>query len=275
MIGQIININSDLHSVLCDGVIYPCKCRGKFRYEKILPLVGDNVSFDKDKLLIEKIMPRKNYFDRPKVSNIDIAFIVTSLVEPDLDLVLLDKFLVLMELHNVEAVICITKSDICSKNYDNIFKYYQDIGYRVIYNYEVDKIKNIISNKTVCFVGQTGAGKSSLINRLDPNFNIEVGEISRVLGRGKHTTRSVTLYNFFDGKLLDTPGFSSLDFNKSDLSRIKDSFIEFSNYTCLYGDCSHTKEGECLVKKGVLDNKILKSRYDNYLYFIGGVNEKN
>lgn len=276
MRGQIVKIHSDLHFVQAENTVFPCKCRGIFRKEKILPLVGDFVEFSAEKNLIEKILPRKNEFSRPKVSNIDQAFLITSLVSPDFSLNLLDKLLVLMELHSVRPIICITKRDLISDDvYEMIDKqldYYQKIGYTVVFNTELDKIKQLLKGKTSVFTGQTGAGKSTLLNKLMPDWHLETGEVSVALGRGKHTTRVVTLYEAFDGKVMDTPGFSALDFNQYSKEDIRDGFIEFRSYPCPFKDCLHTKEVECEVKKAVRDNNIMKSRYLNYLSFIGGDN---
>lgn len=273
MKGQIVKIHSDLHYVQALDQIYPCKCRGVFRKEKILPLVGDYVEFDSKKLVIEKILPRKNEFYRPKVSNIDQAFLITSLVSPDFSLNLLDKLIVLMELHSVQPIICITKKDLVKENdFDKtieVLSYYQKIGYTVIYNTELDKIKDLLKGKTSVFTGQTGAGKSTLLNRLNPDWNLETGEVSIALGRGRHTTRAVTLYELFGGKVMDTPGFSALDFHSYSKEQIRDAFIEFREFPCPFKDCLHTKEAECEVKKAVSANNIMKSRYLNYLNFIG------
>ena len=275
MQGQIIKIVSDLHIVSCEGQTYPCNCRGIFRKEHITPLVGDYVLFSKEKGLIEKILPRKNEFNRPKVSNIDQAFLITSLIRPDFSCNLLDKLIVTMELHNVEPIICITKEDLVKesdkKKYRELLGYYEKIGYKVVYNYELDKVKDLLSDKCSVFTGQTGAGKSTLLNKLNPDWNLETGEISIALGRGKHTTRVVEMFELFGGKVMDTPGFSALDFKGFSKSEIRDSFIEFLDYPCPFGDCNHTKEGECEVKKAVLDNNILKSRYENYSSFIEDV----
>ncbi len=272
MQGQIIKIVSDLHYVSYDGKVYPCKCRGIFRKEHIVPVVGDYVLFSVDKKLIEKVLPRKNEFERPKVSNIDQAFIVTSLVNPSFSLNLLDKMLVLMELHNVEAIICITKEDLADSSelekVREVLDYYKKIGYKVVSNQELDKIKKLIAFKTSVFTGQTGAGKSTLLNKLNPDWNLETGEVSLALGRGRHTTRVVELFSLFDGKVMDTPGFSALDFNKYSKKEIRDAFIEFNDYSCPFKDCMHTKEKECIVKKEVISNNILESRYINYLNFI-------
>lgn len=275
MQGQIVKIVSDLHYVSCDGHLYPCKCRGIFRKEHITPLVGDYVLFSIEKRLIEKILDRKNEFKRPRVSNIDQAFIVTSLVKPDFSLNLLDKLLITMELHDVKSIICITKEDLVS-SYDldkfyQILEYYKSIGYTVISNTDIDIIKELIKGKVSVFTGQTGAGKSTLLNQLNPEWDLETGEISEALGRGKHTTRVVELFELYDGKIMDTPGFSALDFHGYTEADIKDAFIEFHHYSCPFKDCMHTKEEECVVKKAVIDNNILESRYDNYLSFLGEV----
>ena len=272
MQGQIVKIVSDLHYVSYNGNLYPCKCRGIFRKEHITPLVGDYVLFSIEKKLIEKILPRKNEFKRPSVSNIDQAFIITSLVRPDFSLNLLDKLLITMELHNVDAIICITKEDLVDtddfEKYYKILNYYKKIGYTVISNQDIDGIKKLLRGKTSVFTGQTGAGKSTLLNKLNPNWNLDTGEISMALGRGKHTTRVVELFELFGGKMMDTPGFSALDFYGYKKEDIRNSFIEFFDYPCPFKDCMHTKEEECVVKREVLNNNILESRYLNYLSFI-------
>ena len=272
MQGQIIKIVSDLHIVSCEGETYPCKCRGIFRKEHIAPLVGDYVLFSKEKCLIEEILPRKSEFQRPKVSNIDQAFLITSLVRPDFSTNLLDKLLVTMELHGVDAVIVITKEDLVKEEYKHKFReilsYYESIGYKVVYNYEIDKIKKLIAGKTSVFTGQTGAGKSTLLNKLHPGLSLETGEISDALGRGKHTTRHAELFKYKNSLIADTPGFSALDITHIPKDELKNTFVEF-NLDCEFKDCKHMNEKNCMVKDYVNAGKILKSRYDNYRKFVG------
>ena len=271
MQGQIIKISSNRHIVSSNNKTYNTVPRGKFRKDKLIPKVGDYVIFNEKSLVIEEILPRRNTFNRPMVSNIDRAFIVTSLVNPDFSLGLLDKFIAHMELQKIDVVICLTKIDLVSKEtYDKIKEimvYYTNIGYPVLTNLELNKIKKLIKDKAVVFIGQTGAGKSTLLNKLNPKWNLKTGEVSLALGRGRHTTRNVELYDFLDGKVLDTPGFSALDFSIYKKEDIKYAFREFFNYSCPFRDCSHTKENECMIRKAVFNGDILKSRYESYLKF--------
>lgn len=273
MKGQIIKILSNNYTVWANNTRYICKARGRFRKEKKTPLVGDYVIFDDKNNYILEIEKRKNSLIRPMVANIDQAFLITSLKEPDLSLNLLDKLLVVMEVNHITPIICLTKQDKCNqeelKKYEEIINYYKEIGYSVLYNMDLDTIKKLIKNKTSVFTGQTGAGKSTLLNRLSPNLNLKTGEISMALNRGKHTTRHVELIEMFDGKVLDTPGFSALEFKDIKKENIRKAFIEFENYPCIYRDCNHIDEVECKVKEAVENNKILISRYENYKKIMG------
>ncbi|MCI8568287.1 MAG: ribosome small subunit-dependent GTPase A, partial [Bacilli bacterium] len=177
-----------------------------------------------------------------------------------------------LEHNKIIPIICITKYDLLTNNeqkqIDNYIAYYQKIGYTVLLNTDIAEIKRLFKDKTTVFTGQTGAGKSTLLNKLDKNLNFETGEISLALGRGKHTTRHVELVEVSGGKVLDTPGFSSIDFRNLTIEDIKDTFIEFSKYPCPYKDCRHLNEKECQIKEEVLNGNILESRYNNYLKFI-------
>ena len=268
MNGKIIKIISNQFTVLADKE-YICTARGKFRNQNITPIVGDNVVFDINKLSITEIKKRQNELKRPTVSNVDQALIIASVKDPDLDLYLLDKLLCIIEFNNIKPIICFTKLDLLEdkKEIENIKKYYQKIGYQVFYNND-EKLKTIFKDKITVFAGQSGAGKSTLLNILDNTLNLKTGEISKALGRGKHTTRHVELLPILDGWCADTPGFSALSLDEMKTSDIRDNMIEFNNFKekCAYKDCMHDKENECEIKNR-LNSDILISRYDNYLKF--------
>lgn len=270
--GQIITLQKNQYIVKSDDLKVSCVIRGKIRQQQLLPRVGDFVLFDENKKVIEKILPRKNSFLRPLVSNIDQAIIVTSVKEPDFSLSLLDRLLTLMELAKVEGIICLTKldliSDIEKKDILEKMNYYQELGYKVVVNTDLNAIKDLLKDKTSVFIGQTGAGKSTLLNKLSPDWKLKTGEISKALGRGKHTTRTVELFEFLDGQVLDTPGFSALNFEEYKREDIKEAFREFKLYTCPFKDCSHTKEGECEIKRQVEIGNIMSSRYQAYLQYL-------
>lgn len=274
MEGQIVKIISNLYTVNSEGNIYECHSRGRFRNDNIVPMVGDYVKFDEENKYILEILPRKNELIRPVVSNIDQGLIVTSLKSPDFSPNLLDKLLVVMEHNKIKPIICLTKNDLLDnkekKKIKEFIKYYKSLGYKILYNTNLFRIKRLFKDKTTVFTGQSGAGKSTLINKIDKKLNLETGEISKALGRGKHTTRFVQLIELYGGKVVDTPGFSMIEFNDMSKEDIKNSFIEFKKYPCPYKDCMHLTEGECSVKKAVKDKKILNSRYENYQKFISG-----
>ena len=271
--GKIIKLISNDYSVLFENQVYVCKSRGNFRYQGFKPLVGDNVEFDSDNKIIMNILKRKNELVRPPVANIDQALIVTN-VYPSFSSNLLDKLINIIEFNNIEPIICFTKLDLVDdaikKEIDEVISYYKKIGYRVFINTEVEELKSIFKDKITVFKGQTGAGKSTLINKLNPNLNLKTDEISKALGRGKHTTRHVELINVLGGFIADTPGFSDVSFIGMSREDIRDNFIEFNSYRdkCKYKDCMHDKENECEIKNRVNSNDILKSRYENYIKFI-------
>ena len=272
MQGRIIKNISNDYTVLSDNEVYVCKSRGKFRNLKLIPLVGDEVDFDEVNNYILNIKPRKNELLRPPVSNVDQTVIVTSVKNPNLDLNLLDKLIAIIEFHNIKPIICFTKLDLLENKdeVNDVINYYKKIGYQVFINTDLENIKKIFKNKITVFTGQSGAGKSTLMNNIDESLNIKTDQISYALGRGKHTTRHVELIPLYEGLVADTPGFSSLNFYDMEASDIRDNFIEFENYKefCKYRDCMHNKEDDCAVKEAVLNNEILKSRYENYIHFI-------
>lgn len=270
--GKIIKNISNSYVVKSGNLIYECKARGRFRNSGLIPLVGDNVLFDEKNNYILEILPRDNELNRPHISNIDIALIVASLKAPDLSLNLLDKELISIFLADIEPVICFTKLDLASKfeleELSKLSKYYEGLGIKVFTNTEISNMLEYLKDKYVVLTGQTGAGKSSLINRIDPNKNLQIGEISAALGRGKHTTRHTEFHEIKNIFIADTPGFSSLDLSNYSQESIRDAFLEFKDAACEYRDCMHLKETNCDVKNKVNNNIILKSRYENYCNFI-------
>lgn len=273
--GQIIKQISNLYTVRIGEAIYGCRARGKFRKDKISPVVGDNVMVDTENNVITDILDRRNILQRPVIANVDMAFIVTSTKKPNLDLVLLDKLISVISFNNIEPVICFTKVDLLNEKelqtIHNLKRYYEMLGLRVFYNDETTEIKKYIKGEIVVLAGQTGAGKSSLLNRLDDSLDIKTDEISESLGRGKHTTRHVELYHVADGYIADTPGFSALDLNDMTREQLRDTFTEFAEYECKYRDCMHNKESDCKVKEAVENKLILRSRYNNYLLFMEAI----
>lgn len=273
MEGRIIKNISNDYVVKTKDNYYTCKPRGKFRKEKLIPLVGDIVEFDCNNNYILNIKKRKNSLIRPSVANIDKAIIVTS-VKPKLDTNLLDKLLVITSYNNINPVICFTKLDLLTKTekeeISKIISYYESVGYTTITNTQIDKLKQILNNNLSVFVGQSGSGKSTLLNKLDSSLKLKTNEISKALGRGKHTTRHVELYSVSNGLVVDTPGFSSLDLTTLSNIDIRDNTKEMFNNLdkCKYRDCMHFKEENCFVKKEVEEGKILPSRYTNYLSFL-------
>ena len=272
MEGQIIKIISNTYSVKINNEVYECKARGKFRNDKITPVVGDRCIIDCKNCYIIDILPRKNFLERPLIANIDMAVIVTSVKKPDLSLNLLDKLISLITINKITPVICFTKLDLLNKeelkDLKKLIKYYKTIGIKAFTNKKVRKLMNELKNNIVVFTGQTGAGKSTLLNKISPVLNLKTGEISESLGRGKHTTRHVELFEIKKMYIADTPGFSSLDISNYSKEEIKNSFIEFRGNNCKFSDCFHINEKQCEIKDKVDRGIILKSRYENYLNFI-------
>lgn len=276
MKGRIVKIISNDYTVSSNNKLFICKSRGLFRNQNIKPLVGDIVEFDELNNYILKVLPRKNSLIRPPIANIDQALIVTN-VKPSFDTNLLDKLLCIIEYNNIIPIICFTKLDLLNEeeliNINKYITYYKKIGYQVFINTEIEEIKKIFNDKITVLTGQTGAGKSTLINKLDSKFNIKTGEISKALGRGKHTTRHVELHKLYNGLVADTPGFSNVDFDDMSKEDIRDNFIEFNEYkdNCKFRDCMHKNENICEIKNKVEEKEIIESRYENYLNFIGRI----
>ncbi len=278
MTGRVIKLISNKWTVDTEKTLYECSSIGKFRYQKISPIVGDIVEFDEVNNVITKILPRKNNLIRPPVANVDQAIILTSCKQPEFSSNLLDKMLVIIEYNNIKPVICFTKYDLLddTSEINEFIAYYKKQGYEVFINKNLDDIKKVLKGKVSVLTGQTGVGKSSLLNKLRRDLNLPTGEISKALGRGRHTTRHVELLTISGGLVADTPGFSQLDFIGMDKKDIKDNFVEFykNEDKCKYKDCMHIKEDGCYVKKLVQEGKIMGTRYENYKKFIEQVSEK-
>lgn len=277
MIGKIVKQVSNDYTVKINDELRVCKARGKFKNMNITPLVGDNVHIDINNNYILDVLDRKNSLVRPSIANVDQAVIVMSTTIPSFSLDLLDRLLTIIEFNNIKPIIYISKLDLLTKeqidHIMNICNYYKKIGYSVYIDLT---IKEIFQDKVTVFVGQSGAGKSTLLNKLHPNLDLKTGEVSKALGRGKHTTRHVELIPVFGGLIADTPGFSKIDFNGMTDSDIRDNFMEFNKYRdkCQYKDCMHNNENDCEIKRQVKQHNILLSRYNNYLKFIGVKNEE-
>lgn len=268
----------DVHAE--DGKLYRTRARGNFRKRKITPLVGDDVEFqieDGDKGYILSVLPRKNALVRPPIANIDQAIVATAATQPEFSTNLLDRQLIALEMSGIQPVIYFTKSDLLTarqrEKLATVVAGYRAIPYDVIFPEQafssdaLTELRKLFSNKENVIMGQTGAGKSTLLNHLAPDLNLETGKISTALNRGKHTTRRVALLNVNDGLIADTPGFSSYDTFDIDFRALTNYFPEFkrAGVKCRFRGCMHVNEPDCEVKLEVQQNKIMKSRYENYL----------
>ncbi len=275
--GRIIKALSGFYYVRTgDDRIVECRARGIFRKEKISPLVGDEVEFsmERGKGMIEKIAERKNSFIRPAVSNVDVLVIFCSGANPVTDPFLIDRVAAIAGDRNVPVVLCVNKTDLDSG--EELIRIYRSAGFEVYPTSAqtgegVEALRAAISGKTVALTGNSGVGKSSVLNCLDADFSIKTGEVSEKLGRGRHTTRHVELYRLADGtEILDTPGFSSFDTEQMELilkENLQYAFSDFAPYLgkCRYHDCAHLKEPECAVLQALSDGRIEKTRYDSYV----------
>ncbi|CAM4039875.1 ribosome small subunit-dependent GTPase A [Lederbergia lenta] len=278
--GKIIKALSGFYYVLSDDGIVQCRGRGVFRINNISPLVGDIVSFqaenDKEGYIMD-VKERKNELVRPPIANIDQAILVFSASEPAFSPALLDRFLVIVEAANVMPIICITKKDLLEdeQEINQYMEDYRSFGYDVMMlssttREGIEQLKPFINGKTSVFAGQSGVGKSSLLNVLNPELNLKTDEISTHLGRGKHTTRHVELIEIAGGLVADTPGFSSLEFTGIEEEDLAHYFPEMSRISgkCKFRGCIHINEPKCAVKSSVESEEIPLYRYDHYKQFM-------
>ncbi len=278
MVGKIISIINGKYVIYSDGITYNSFIKGIFRYKKERLLVGDDVVFNDDNFIIQTKLERKNELIRPLVSNIDQIFIVMSMKEPNFSKLLLYKFLTYVNMNNIPAKVILSKCDLMDENdeIDNLIKELKNLGIDVFTlsknnNDEIELIKKELNDKTSIFMGQTGVGKSSLINLIDPLYDRKIGEYSTALGRGKHQTKEVILLPYNNGFIGDTPGFSSIDLNiyKEDLSAYFPGFNKYYN-ECYFSNCLHINEKECMIKKQI-DNGVLSK--DSYTIYLKLLNE--
>ena len=276
--GRIIKALSGFYYVEDGDKIIQCRARGKFRKDEIKPLVGDYVEYQDNYIM--KLLPRKNFLIRPPICNVYQALIVSSCKEPDFSSMLLDKFLLVIEHLQIEPIIVISKIDLGDKEVKKYIADYRKAGYRVYEisskdNVGIMELKSVFKDKITVITGQSGVGKSSLLNALDINLNLETNVISKSLGRGKHTTRHVELIKMYDGYIGDTPGFSSIDLNikPEELAVAYHDFEEYS-HKCKFRGCLHDSEPNCGVKQAVVDGVISKERYEHYLMNLQDMKKK-
>lgn len=274
--GLIVKAISGFYYIEAADTLYECKARGAFRKKGISPAVGDNAVitvFDDNTAAVEEILPRKNYIIRPPLANLDRLFIVAAAAEPSPSTLIIDKITAVARDKGIEPVIIFTKSDLADCG--ELIGIYELAGIKAL-SYSIkngsgsDEIKELLKGKISAFTGNTGVGKSSLLNSLFPGLDIETGEISRKLGRGRHTTRHSELYKVGGGYVADTPGFGTVDIERYEVVQ-KDAlaycFPEFEEYLtkCRFTTCSHTCEKGCAVLDAVRDGRISESRHASYV----------
>ncbi len=279
MQGKIIKGIAGFYYVHVPGKgIYECKAKGVFRKDKKKPLVGDDVEIqvlkEKEKKgNIEMLLPRKSELIRPAVANIDQALVIFSIVKPQPNFNLLDRFLIMMEQQGIPCIICFNKADIDTEREGEIYEaIYQACGYETLKvsakeGQGVEQIKALLHNKTTTVAGPSGVGKSSLVNELQSGIHMETGDISTKIERGKHTTRHSELIAIEDNTyILDTPGFSSLGLFHMEKEELTGFYPEFAKYECYckFGGCAHISEPVCGIKDAVKNGEISTLRYENY-----------
>lgn len=288
--GKIIKGIAGFYYVhVSDRGIFECKAKGGFRNQNIKPLVGDNVEIDivdNERYLgnIVNILPRQSELIRPAVANVDQALLVFAMSEPAPNLRLLDNFLVMMDKYGLETIICFNKFDESSDSFaDELMDIYKNCGSPVVITSTrsgegMDKLRELLANKTTALAGPSGVGKSSILNELLNEATMETGSISEKIGRGKHTTRHSEVFVLEDGAyILDTPGFTSLSVFVEEKEDLRFYIHEFEQYEgqCKFNGCVHVNEPKCAVKQAVEDGCISKVRYDHYVDMYNEIGQKN
>lgn len=289
MTGKIIRAVAGFYFVYCyeDSIEYKCRARGLFRRDKFKPLVGDDCTFSLTQTeevegCVSEISKRRNYLIRPPVANVDQALVVFALADPDPNLSLLDRFLIRMQRSSVPTVICFNKTDlVCGEQTEELARIYEACGSRIltasILNEEgLGEIRSVMKGKTTVLAGPSGVGKSSLTNRLCPDAEMEVQEVSRQTRRGKQTTRHAQLFAAGDHTFfLDTPGFSSLYLEDLRPEEVRHFFPEFESFepSCRFRECMHLSEPDCGVKRAVEDGLVSRARYESYVRLVQELKE--
>ncbi|MBR1689614.1 MAG: ribosome small subunit-dependent GTPase A [Oscillibacter sp.] len=277
MEGRIQKALSGFYYVHTGGAVLTCRARGKFRREGISPLVGDRVEvrdLGGGEGVVEAILPRRNAFSRPAVANIDQLVVIASAAIPRTDPFLIDRIAAIAALKNCEVLLLLNKCDLDGAN--DLYGIYRAAGFQTLRvsaetGEGLETLQPLLSGKLSAFTGNSGVGKSSILNALDPEFHLQVGEVSEALGRGRHTTRHVELYRLSCGaEVVDSPGFSSFETEELNLEwkrRLPETFREFGPYLdrCRFVGCSHTKEKGCAVREALRRGEIQPSRYESYL----------
>ena len=273
MEGKILSTVGGIYKVYSNGNTYNLFSRGSIKHKSFSLCAGDNISFDEKENIIEKAYERKNFLIRPRSANVDLMVITMSVVEPELSPELVYKFLTYANLNGIPAAVLFTKLDklIDTKKVDVLKNDLAKLGYKVFTlskgnSENIREIQDFLVGKTTIIMGQTGVGKSTAINLIDPHFNRKIGEYSEALGRGKHQTKEVILLPFKDGFIGDTPGFSSLelDLYKEDLAQYFPGY-EKHYLECYFSNCLHQKEKECKIKEEIEKGNLSKEGYEVYI----------
>jgi len=286
MQGIIVKAIAGFYYVKTEDEFFECKARGIFKKRKITPLVGDKVVISRDesdptKGRIDEVLPRTIELIRPPVANVTQAIVVFAVAQPDPNINLLDKLLAICEHRGLKVILCFNKVDLDQQDDIKLLEEtYIKAGYKVIQtsatnHIEIEALKEVLKDEISVFAGPSGVGKSSLLNELQQNMNLEVGGLSKKIARGKHTTRhSELLHLESGGMVVDTPGFTSMDITEIEIEDLADCFIEFKeHFTCKSNNCKHLNEPKCGIKSAVESGEISQSRYDSYVYFINALEE--
>lgn len=293
-LGLITKALSGYYYVLPDDgeqSVIQCRARGIFKKRGLTPLVGDRVVYSMasdDEGTVDELLPRKSELIRPPIANVDTALLVFAVTQPDISLALLDKFLVHTERAKLRTILCLTKSDLLAddpelaQRIDTLSAAYEAMGYAVLRCSAVSgegltAVSDALRGCMTVFSGQSGVGKSSLLNQLVPGINLETGEISNRLGRGRHTTRHVELIAHPDGGFIaDTPGFSQLDFADIEAEELSLYFAEMAPLmeACKFRGCLHLSEPDCAVRAALQEGRIQHSRYDHYAQFVQEIRDR-